>query len=334
MFEWEILLGGCSFAALAAINWGSDKKVFKFFSILSFSIYTFLGILYGIFGYLYIRGYDITSGDIDFRITSILSFIFAAFFFSVFLRTFERELQISRQSYNTRLSPIILLFIGTLSLFTASTLYLLYIINPDIFKNELLFNAEKVPLMILIIGISIAIIIAISINAVGGRIEKRGKFLNAGVWISIDRHKCIKVFLLFTVTLLVFFTVDYFYTGEILVYEGKVSDAGQAIGIIYWSIMGSPLFVITAVLVLIGGLAKVVSASKASNLISNVLIYWLPAFGWILVLTGYIEPPKAIISTFEVKFLAYLIYLMVYGTIMLALSAIISVFNSFRMPNE
>ncbi len=110
-----------------------------------------------------------------------------------------------------------------------------------------------------------------------------------------------------------------------------VNEAGDALSVLYWAIMSDPLFIFVVVLVLIGGLAKVVASSEASELVSNVLILWLPGFMWTLVLIGVIAVPNYIVSMFgDIEFLAYLMYLLIYGSLMIGISAAISVFQSFK----
>ncbi|MGQ4876276.1 MAG: hypothetical protein ACP6IY_19615 [Promethearchaeia archaeon] len=118
-------------------------------------------------------------------------------------------------------------------------------------------------------------------------------------------------------------------------YIGQSADFGEAtkvLGDIIFSITQNSLFMLVLVLILVGGLAKVVSASKAAALVSNILVLWLPAFIWILVIFGVVPVPPEIIDIFGgIEFLAWLMYILIYGALMVLASGAVQVFQSLRI---
>ena len=114
--------------------------------------------------------------------------------------------------------------------------------------------------------------------------------------------------------------------------EVEFSEATDVLSDVVYSIIGNGLFMFVLVLIIIGGLAKVVSATKAASLISNILVMWLPSMIWILVIFGVVPVPYEIIKVFGgLEFLAWLMFILIYGALMTLASGAVQVFVGLKL---
>ena len=114
---------------------------------------------------------------------------------------------------------------------------------------------------------------------------------------------------------------------------GQMGDdqSSNIIEVLFTAILTNPLVIVSAALAVVGGLAKMVTENKAAMTIGDILIIWFPAFIWILVLLTVIPVPKELVTAFfNNEWFAYLIFLITYGVIMLAISSIMQVFQAVR----
>ena len=114
-------------------------------------------------------------------------------------------------------------------------------------------------------------------------------------------------------------------------YMGDFSQGTNVLNSVMEGIFSDPVFMLVAVLTVIGGLTKAVSSSRATRLVSNVLISWLPAFILCLVIIRAIQPPESIINLFGGNdFFAYLMYILINGMVLIGLAGIQQVFAGLR----
>lgn len=112
---------------------------------------------------------------------------------------------------------------------------------------------------------------------------------------------------------------------------GNFSEGTNILNLIITSLLEDPLFILIAILTSIGGLGKTLSSNRAAQLTCNVLIIWLPSFIWTLVLLQVIKPPEKIVMVFNGNFFfAWIMYVLIIGSILVLLAGIQQVFQGIK----
>ncbi len=316
-----------------------ESCLYNVVTIFSGLIFLFLG---GLIVFSHYFGLNVLSSLLfetkDTCFAAIFCFCFAGFSFVLVALGMESvsEYQTMKESHGHGLLFLALTGAGTITL--AGILWIVYVQNPKIIDAYLwiINNPIFVVMMFCALGIIFLLVISGPLG-ISFRLERKvGPYTR----IIVNKRRGSIVPFLFMLAVFISGLAGYLIRDHLTFYQGQTASESMAesaniLGILYWSIMGQPLFILVVVLVLIGGLAKVVASGKASTLVSNVLILWLPAFTWVLVIIGTIPTPDVIVSVFsDIEFLAYLMYLLIYGTLMIGISGAITVFQGFKSLTE
>ncbi len=298
-----------------------NKRFFNYLTLVEFFFFLVLGF------YLIISSLVLNVKSIAY--SSVGAFFFSTLSFSIYITIKNDNNKILNQPTRNRRGHFYLLGLGGFSITISLVLKTLYSINVNIDRNYFKFISNP-----FFIGFLSFLSLLFLLFILFGRIDIISTKKRFSISVSFSKNKKVFFVLIFLSFFFISFLVNYLsnfnpYTGQ--VDEDPLAKGGDALSVLYWTIMGSGPFIGVTSLVLIGALAKMVAQTEASKKIGNVLILWLPAFTWVLVFVGVIPVPDGIITLFGgIQFLAYMLYLLIYGSLMLGISAAVSIFYRFK----
>lgn len=120
------------------------------------------------------------------------------------------------------------------------------------------------------------------------------------------------------------------FSGDIFAGQGFFDESAEVISQIFFSIIQSPQIQISIVFMLFGAFARVFpSQSPYFKYIGNVLIVILPLMIWLLIFSGVIPTPIAIVALFaNFEFFGHIFYLILVGVIFTIIIVVIGLFTS------
>ncbi len=329
----EILLLGIGISIIPTLFCKNkdESSVFKCLSIINFIIFGTIGILFMLST---LFGADKLS-----LISSVVAFFFMVLSICGIILSSDKEFERIPKHGKSKGGHFLML-LGVITLSIGGSLWIVYTGDSTIALKY--WGFMKVPwIEFTLIGMSILFLIFVVLDPLKKSSKAEHQVYCPNPNILISKRKIIGapillISLILIISLVGFFCYKDIYYGKAdgVMYIGEVDtveEAGDALGTTFMTVMSQPEFVVVVVLVLIGGLAKTVSGNVAAELASNVLIIWLPGFMWTLVIMGAVGPPNVLIRLFGgIEFLAYLMYVLIYGVLMIAISAAISVFQSLK----
>lgn len=322
----EIIIFSSIIVMLMGILYSSSKDQ-KSYQMISFSLFLLnliLGIIYSVS--LLIDPSVILDPRISTTVSMVIYYVLSAVFLLLSASGMENEkvLCVSKKQNSITINgSIFFLILGSMAILGAAVMYLLYVLESPIVDYVTLLSKNRH----ISVSIAISIFAVISIVLLSGYVNvefKTSVSIGNGDRILVT-HRKRPIYFLLAILLFIFANIAVGYLSIGNIYEGQldeISDGGDILGSFYWAIMGNPLFILTVFLVTIGALAKVVSANKTIGLVSNVLLLWWPGFSWVLAMMGLIEAPNAIMDLVQgVEFIAYILNIVTYGTLIFGLTA-------------
>lgn len=335
----SIMILGFALCVVPVLVCRNKEESYSYFmlNLISSIVFLVLGMVLSISSFLNVEFFSFLGLDDPTPMSNaMLSFLFGGV--SLFLIILSNEPE--REYYPFKLSGgkglYLLIGLGVVTFILVGMLWLLQDKVSDF--PEIYFTIIQNPVFITVMLGAIGIVLMLIL---GGPLSLTSKAEREcrGQYLIVEKSRKSGVFLfLFLLALVVAGIIGYYVRDTNVIVLGQVGDSDDFIaetsdmlGLLYWSIMSEPSFIITVVLVLIGGLAKTISANKAANQVSNVLILWLPAFFWVLVIIRFLPTPDIIIDAFSgIEFIAYLMYMLIYGVLMMGIAGIVTVFQGFK----
>ncbi|MGQ4876697.1 MAG: hypothetical protein ACP6IY_21730, partial [Promethearchaeia archaeon] len=260
--HFEMFLLGLGICIIPLICIKRESKLFKIIYFLNFLFFGTVGTV--------ILLINIHKWNFNTAFLIIICYLY--FLISIIVIIFQTENKIynnlnvirRNKSLIKRLMPLIIFEVCIISLF--SFLWLIWLRQPE-FTN-IYWHIIHQPAFITILLFLTFIILGISIYRFNHKeiILLNAKHINLTVYANKKAAIIPLIIIIFIfVNFLIYFSLDngiiYIGTSE------SISESSEIIGNIYWAIMGDPLFIFVVVLILVGGLAKVVASGKASELV-------------------------------------------------------------------